>query len=668
MPRIMKGYWGAGVGGGIASIGKLSSTTPIRQWENAGGTVPLNDRGDFIFQQASHLERFNPVTGEYDPNFDAQGSFSLAAGKDVYTASFFDGVRVSNQGAVRYFNWGVGDVSPYSANVILLEPNGTVSGTGEVFAAGSIQALEGGSFIALDGQYRPVARNGATAPVALPGRIGGMRVHGDLCCYHAQEQNGRIIIQKRDELIGVVVADGIPKCYRPDFEEDENGDITLMYAEESSEAPWQLKILHATRAQFAPLKEVKPPDPIPEEEVGPRSEPVVASPESYDLLPYIIGDTGSWPRKGPTHPMHQVIQGNAVFFVKFGTDLPAPYVPGEAYEMWAWDANWIMHLEDASAEPYSFADKRWYPRVTKIGQQFKFQVNDEIQYHRRHTCERWRTDPAGRRTWVHAYYPAFYWGKDLGTRKTLVVAYDPTGGVDLKNRSVELGFYALGAGSVRWESYHGDQVYTHGWNGPAQFPESARWARSDFYLFGGPALLPKRTGCVGDTIPHYPPFDPNPPKPQPEPEPKPYRIHTKGLKMDINGKTVVLRGPGGRLGRPDNPNTGIWAGENKGWRGMIWDGSDKNDSRYHHVATKVENSNYAIVHKQNNGLLGADATKHSSGLDKQFYYKPDGNTDRGGYETMRVYDGNENGAIQAQVEYNNDEGKYFSASVAVEVV
>lgn len=138
--------------------------------------------------------------------------------------------------------------------------------------------------------------------------------------------------------------------------------------------------------------------------------------------------------------------------------------------------------------------------------------------------------------------------------------------------------------------------------------------------------------------------------------------------MDINGKTVVLRGPGGKLGRPDAPNTGVWAYLRAGWRGIIFDGSDTSDERYHHVATLVENSNYAITHKQNNGLCGADATKYSTALDKQFYYKPDSNTDRGSYETWRVYSGNENGAVQAQIEYDDNEGKYFSASFAVEVV
>jgi hypothetical protein len=86
-----------------------------------------------------------------------------------------------------------------------------------------------------------------------------------------------------------------------------------------------------------------------------------------------------------------------------------------------------------------------------------------------------------------------------------------------------------------------------------------------------------------------------------------------------------------------------------------------------HVAKKVGN-NYTFTSLAHNGLAGADATKHSGAIDQQFYYKPDGNTDAGGYETWRVYDGNENGALEAQIEYSNDEGKYFACPLAVEIV
>lgn len=168
--------------------------------------------------------------------------------------------------------------------------------------------------------------------------------------------------------------------------------------------------------------------------------------------------------------------------------------------------------------------------------------------------------------------------------------------------------------------------------------------------------------------PPDPPVDPpiDPPKP---PKPKPFRTHIKERIMA--DQIVVLRGPGGKLCRPDGPNTGPWAGIGAGWRGLIFDGLDKNDARYHHVQSKPD-TDYALVSKQTGGILGCDATEHSGGLDKQFYYKPDGNTDRGWAETFRIYDGNGNGAIEAQIEYapgsGGDAGAFFSYPLAVEVV
>jgi hypothetical protein len=138
--------------------------------------------------------------------------------------------------------------------------------------------------------------------------------------------------------------------------------------------------------------------------------------------------------------------------------------------------------------------------------------------------------------------------------------------------------------------------------------------------------------------------------------------------MELDGKIVILRGPAGRLASPDEPNTGTWADLKQGWRGVAWmtaHSGDAYDCR--HRAVKV-GQNYLFVSLAHNGLAGADATKHSGAIDQQFYYKPDNNPDAGGYETWRVYDGNENGALEAQIEYVNDEGRYFSCPLAVEVV
>lgn len=134
----------------------------------------------------------------------------------------------------------------------------------------------------------------------------------------------------------------------------------------------------------------------------------------------------------------------------------------------------------------------------------------------------------------------------------------------------------------------------------------------------------------------------------------------------------VVRGPGGKLGRPDEKNTGPWAHEPGGWRGFIFDGGNdkKGDERYHFVRPAAVQD--ALVSKQTGAVAGCDATEHSGGLNKQFYLKPDGQTGQGWAERWQFYTGNKNGAIQAQVEYGpgygGDDGPFFSYPLAFEVL
>jgi hypothetical protein len=169
-------------------------------------------------------------------------------------------------------------------------------------------------------------------------------------------------------------------------------------------------------------------------------------------------------------------------------------------------------------------------------------------------------------------------------------------------------------------------------------------------------------------IPTDPPIDP--PKP-----PQPFRHHTKGsAAMEIDGKIVRLRGAGGRAIAPDAPNTGPWGGLNEGWRGVRYDvGQDDPAARLR--AKKLPNGRYTFTSETTKGLAGADATQYSGAIDKQGYFKPDGNTDAGEYEQWRVYDGNENGALEAQIEHVTDDShpdgagrKYFGFPLAVEVL
>jgi hypothetical protein len=399
------------------------------------------------------------------------------------------------------------------------------------------------------------------------------------------------------------------------------------------------------RRPLLPPVIVTPPPPPPQEPTGPRAPARQADGRVYDLLTYILGEPGTWPRKGPTHPMNQVLgAGGRFHYVKFGDVLPS----GEAYETWGADADWIRHFEDASGEVYAFADTRWYPRRMPIGQAAAFDTGEhENTYRERATCQVIRRVPFRRRMWVEAIYDRFYWGPDLGERETLVAVYDPTAGIHTADRILEVNYFAKGAGWVRWEAYRSDLVYPKNARGAAVFAGVPFAARSDFYLLGGPNTQPKLSGCVPPVIVPPPPDHPNPPPP-PDPQ-------------EDTMKTVAIKGPGGKYGRADASGTGPWG--HIGWRGIKWDG-DEPTADYQFELTQPDDR-FKFVHIATRGLLGVDATKFSGSVGEQFYLKPDEN-DRGAYESPVVYEGNLTGFLEGVVEYAD--GKYPSCAFAVEVL
>ncbi len=179
--------------------------------------------------------------------------------------------------------------------------------------------------------------------------------------------------------------------------------------------------------------------------------------------------------------------------------------------------------------------------------------------------------------------------------------------------------------------------------------------------------------------PVIPPVEPPvvvPPKPPIEPTvpTRPLFAHTKGPVMaEIDGKIVQLRGAGGLLIAPDAPNTGTWGSLNKGWRGVRYVGDGDAVARL--IAAKLPNGRYTFTNEHTRGLAGADGGQYSPALDKQGYFKPDGDTDAGELEQWRVYDGNDNGAIEAQIEQETDAlhpsgagKKFFVFPLTVEVL
>lgn len=154
-----------------------------------------------------------------------------------------------------------------------------------------------------------------------------------------------------------------------------------------------------------------------------------------------------------------------------------------------------------------------------------------------------------------------------------------------------------------------------------------------------------------ESVPTTPPIDPpiDPPHP---PQPRKLR---KGLTMEIDGKIVQLRGAGLKLIAPDSPGTGIWGsqgGELKDWRGVRYVGDGDGAARYR--AKKIPGDRYLFTNVDADCLAGADLGQYSAGLDKQGYHKPTGNTDAGELEQWRVYEGNEIGTVQAQIEQTSD--------------
>lgn len=255
-----------------------------------------------------------------------------------------------------------------------------------------------------------------------------------------------------------------------------------------------------------------PPPPKPDPAVGPRSEPVADGTLIADLLPYILGKPETWPRRGPSHTMGQVLRGNLWHFVKFAGNEPS-LRNGESYETWAWNAWWTFLLEDASGDAYSFTDPRMWPRRMQVGEAHAFNPPPhEAVWRNRTTCQETRREPFSRRMWCHRFWPSFYWGPDLGGRATVMLVYDDTAGAFIEGRYIEVGYYALGAGSCRWEAYKSWELYPNR-SKTAQFTDAARAERKDFYLIGGPNPGPKLLGCVPQTVPNYGPWEPTPIEP-----------------------------------------------------------------------------------------------------------------------------------------------------------
>ena len=406
-----------------------------------------------------------------------------------------------------------------------------------------------------------------------------------------------------NSLIGVVLSRA--DAFYPDARWID-GRLRVVWSRRAGELPDDLVVIED--ALILPREELSIPPIIIPAAPGPRSAPRVDDGTEFDLLSFILGEPGAWPRKGPTHPMHQHVVGQLWHYVKFGDIAP----DGAAYETWAHDADWIYHLEDQSGSdvgPYSFSDPRWFPRRMRIGYAHRFVTGEHRKLARSQdgTCRVLTDQPFSREMWVEAVYDRYWWGTDLGERETVVLAYDPTGGAHIPERGVELGFFARGAGSVRWEYHWSNRVYA---SGPPLFSNATRKDRSDFYLLGGPAPTPKLTGCVKQEVPVYVP---------PEDDPMP------------TSQRVALVGPAGKYARvdPASRGSGLFGG-----CVVVFDRDVPGEHETFEL-TKPDGK-FQIRALAADVILGADATRFSADLCSQYYTSGGEVAARGAHESWTV--------------------------------
>jgi hypothetical protein len=182
-------------------------------------------------------------------------------------------------------------------------------------------------------------------------------------------------------------------------------------------------------------------------------------------------------------------------------------------------------------------------------------------------------------------------------------------------------------------------------------------------------VFPKEVVETPEPIPPTPtpePPDPIPPTPTPiPPKPTPVPFFPTHEAHNMETQIVVVKGPGGKYGRPSDPNTGPWGYLNKGWRAMKFDRDTPDDSCKFEL-TKPDQK-HQLLHVQTRGLFSVDPT--AAHIEEQFNLTPAGN-DRGWSESPIIYKGNLFGVLTGQVEFDHDPvlGKFVSCAFVVEIL
>jgi hypothetical protein len=239
-----------------------------------------------------------------------------------------------------------------------------------------------------------------------------------------------------------------------------------------------VRFAEVTRSEFVVPSQQPQPERLPEG-------------TEIDLLPYIVGETSTWPRHGD-HYMHHVWDGRNLHFLKFG-----PMSEGSTFcdnwERLVLDGDQFYLREDRSqsgAGAYSFHPGTAFRRRMKVGEWIDV-PNNVLQRYDPKTCEVIDQHPLPYRIGLVEAWKHFDCGGDLGVRNVIKCGYDPGN----RHDTIEYSWYADGASWFRWqEQRQDDPTKTH---------------TQSFNRIGGVALTPTQ-GCWRRDLVPWPPKDPDP--------------------------------------------------------------------------------------------------------------------------------------------------------------
>jgi hypothetical protein len=184
---------------------------------------------------------------------------------------------------------------------------------------------------------------------------------------------------------------------------------------------------------------------------------------AVDVLSYLIGDIGTWPRIG-SHSQDQIVDRDRreVCWIK--------YANAKRFECWRWDDQYVYHavdhgLDGNSDESYMFTDGRWLARYIPAGATGALPWSVDVTQNRMiwfdASCgvvaAKSYAFPYRQRAWFEPNRDA----GPLGARDTLVIEYQPydTGSTG----AAEHFYFGMGVGWYEWErsGFH-DYFNRHG--------------------------------------------------------------------------------------------------------------------------------------------------------------------------------------------------------------